>query len=211
MRRVSVSPHERCKLQVAKVKPSMKNLVKAVSKGNVNLDPKPIYGESYIEINNNLLNQFVAGQDPEDRPSSFLKVRIKNYLSNYIDPTKVISYEEDQPVGKFKPLINIRLSTSNIIIDVSEDHPDRLEKYLRMLAITQVINRPCIFLSFKLKVGWYHGKLLNSEEQIKLLGDVITFIISKQDAEYLYNACDTFTTYMYYRDYSIKNMFHVRT
>ncbi len=110
-----------------------------------------------------------------------LEAQVKEYLKREMDLSEV-PYFENHLEGRFRPDMRFDLGAFNLILEVDENQHknyDQLEEYLRMLAIKETLESPCVFIRFN-PVSKYttdNLPLVHKEQRFIALKDVLEIIM----------------------------------
>jgi hypothetical protein len=177
------------------IRSSMRSLVKAVKDEQVILCKSD--DEFFLQVHKSLVDNYLnikEGQGLTQRPE---EAAIK-YLEQLRGHPNVLTCRENGHVDRFKPDYSFELRRCFVICEIDEDQHksyDQLGEYLRMLAITKTLAKPCVFIRCNLNTE--SVPLHNAYR--KLLTDTVKNYL-KYSSEHYPAQFTTYVVYLFYGD-----------
>ncbi len=174
---------------------SMRSLVKAVKDEQVILHKSN--DEFFLEVHKSLVDNYLnirEGQGLTQRPEE----AAADWLDKFRYHPNVLSYKQNKHIGRFKPDYSFELQDRFVICEIDEDQHksyDQLGEYLRMLAITKTLAKPCVFIRCNLKRKQPQSFLRNA--YLQRLRDIVKEYL-KYSSEHYPTQFTTYAVYLFY-------------
>ena len=176
---------------------SMRSLIEAVKDEQVILRKSD--DEFFLQVHESLVDNYLnikEGQGLTQRPE---EAAIK-YLQQLRDHPNVLTCKENEHVDRFKTDYSFELQRCFVICEIDEDQHksyDQLEEYLRMLAITKTLAKPCVFIRCNLTRDTESVPTFVHNSYRRLLRDIVKEYL-KYSSEHYPTQFTTYAVYLFY-------------